>query len=578
MVQWVGLGAALFSVSVAHGMELGDPVEESIAVHLTPDGLAKIGDLVEALLPKEIVVESGEGTFECAEDDLKPLQYSLDELTIRLSADTVELNTLTGALELDLFASIWSDPGTLSVKGDCSILQDLDEVCGIELPLTAMAAHLSLTVEESGGKFDVSVSSPEVEISPMGNPLSDCTPASAVGTLLGQDESYLSMMILSMVEPELAGMAAALEQSLESAFGQLTVSTEVAIGDNPVGVTLYPTLIQIDEVGMVLGLGAQIDVSSPSDCVDWRSGFVEMGTGWPVFSTTAAGTTLPYHSGLFVGRDFVDQLLFSIWASGALCLEVSDLNGASLTAGLLNTVMGPDLEAVVDPDATATLVINPRARPLIEFSDDDPVFHLLLDDLALDLVTELEERTLRIFEVGITGDVGLSIELSTEQLATELVLDDGTLDYRDNWTDLAAPGYSEGIGSIASVAITTLLPQDLLPTVQLPSLLGIEIDAVVWLPTEDEAWQGGYLLLDTSEVEPIVLEGCAASDLGCDGGGGGFEFDLEEALGCTEGGDLGCAEDGAACAVISMPPLSRVLPTSLLLLGVLLRRRSWSES
>ena len=319
-------------------------------------------------------------------------------------------------------------------------------------------------------------------------------------------------------------------------------------------------------------MGAEIGVDTPSDCVPWEEGSEATGAGWPEFSEKAAGTQLGYHSGLFVGRDFVDHILLAFWSSGALCLEVSDLNGAPLTAGLLENVWGEQLAEVLDPNATAALSVIPRQRPSIRFSDDDPVFHLELEQLALEMVTELDHRQLRIFEAGVSGDIGLSIDLQTEALSLDLVFGAASLDFRDNWSKLAEPGYSKVVSDLAEAAIGTLLPEDLLPQVTLPYLLGLELDAVVWLPTPNDAWHGAYILLDTSNVQSIQLEGCSVDSVGCDGGTT-FEFDLETALGCDSGEQLGCSDTGAACTTIPVP-LGRILPLSVVLLGLSVRRRS----
>ena len=75
-------------------------------------------------------------------------------------------------------------------------------------------------------------------------------------------------------------------------------------------------------------------------------------------------------------------------------------------------VWGEQLAEVLDPNATAALSVIPRQRPSIRFSDDDPVFHLELEQLALEMVTELDHRQLRIFEAGVSGDIGLSIDVN----------------------------------------------------------------------------------------------------------------------------------------------------------------------
>ena len=135
MWKWI-VSLTTLCASPAYGVELGDAVEEAVALHLTGAGLAKIGDMVEGLLPETIEVEAGAGTFECGESDANPLSYDVNELVIRLSADDVQVTTDAGRLELNLFATLWSDSSQLDVSGDCAVLQDLDETCDIALPVT----------------------------------------------------------------------------------------------------------------------------------------------------------------------------------------------------------------------------------------------------------------------------------------------------------------------------------------------------------------------------------------------------------------------------------------------------------
>jgi len=570
---WVAAGGT----HASWAMELGDEVPEALAVHVTNGGLSRIGDLVEALVPPTLEVESGSGEFACSEEDENPLAYTLDELDLILRVDEVDVSTADGRLDLTLYATLLSSAASLAVTGDCSVLTDLDEVCGVELPTTALVVRLSVALDQVDGVFEATAEEVSIEMSPVGNPLSDCTLADAIGTLLGQDESFLSNLILSMVEPSLSDLGPTIETALEDALAGLALETELDLGGTPLGLALVPAVVRLDEAGIFLGLSARITVENPSDCVPWEEGFVAMEAGWPEVSELAATTSMPYDFGLFVGRDFVDQALFSIWAGGALCMEISDLNGAPLTNGLLASLLGESLEEVLDPNGSALLAIDPVEPPTVRFSDDAPVFHIDIQQLGLHLYTSLEHRDLRLFQVDVTADAGLDIDLSTEALNTGLVLDEGSLIFRETWTDLAEPGFGLGVQSLASAAIQSVLPEDLLPSITLPSLLGLEIDAVVWLPSENEAWHGGYVVADTSMVEPVELPGCSASDLGCDGGGPSMELDFDDLLGCDEASG-GCeSSGGGACAsmgVIRLDlPLGRLAPLFCLVLGVGVRRR-----
>ena len=102
MVHRIFLSMLGLGISGAYGMELGDPVDEAVALHITQAGLSKVGDMVQALVPKVIDVGAGTGTLACSESDRIPLSYSVDELALRIDADEVRVNTDAGTLTLEL--------------------------------------------------------------------------------------------------------------------------------------------------------------------------------------------------------------------------------------------------------------------------------------------------------------------------------------------------------------------------------------------------------------------------------------------------------------------------------------------
>jgi len=534
----------------ARAADVGDPIDEALAVHVSTGGFEALGDAITRSVPEAFAIEASSGALECAEGDATPLDWSLDPLDILLTIDHVSIDTAAGGIDLSLYATLKSSASSLTVVGDCTVLTDLDETCGLELPTTAMRVTMDVDIQEDAGVFDVTVTNPTFDISPIGNPLSDCTFSSAVGTMLGQDPELLSNLIATLIEPELDALGPSLEQPIEDALNSLQIETSVDLLGTPLDVSLYPSSLDMDEHGLALGLGAQFVPGSVSDCVDASAGSSLREVGWPEFGPTAPDSDFPYDAGIVLGADFLDHALYTVWASGALCLDAGVLAGDFLPGGLTTDFLGPllgDDFAQLFPDSQpVTLLLHAPVPPVGAFDDDGPPVHILANQLTLDLYADLEHRQARVFQVQGDADIGLDVALDDNTLTTALVLDDPAVDFVETYNELIGPGFSEGLATLVGTLLGSLIPADLLPTVPLPDLLGVQLDALVWLPNADHSWQGGFVSIDTSHVEPVEVAGCSLDGFGCDGGDLGVDLDLETLLGCSADSGLGCEDSTCA--------------------------------
>ena len=554
---------ALLGAPEAGAAALGDPIDEAIALHLTPDGLDTLGEVVERLVPPAIDVTGFAGEFECSEDDEVPLAYDMGDLSVLISVDEVKLDTADGRLVLSLIGGLSSTATELEVVGDCSAFEDFDEVCGVELPLTAFEARVGLEIVEAEGAFDVVVDEVSFELSPIGNPLSDCTLADAFGTVIGLNADALSDLLEGLVAPSLEDLGTTVEEALEPVLNELDLETELDLLGATLTLSMYPSLVQLDERGMVLGLGAIIDVGEASSCVDTSGGSQLTESGWPDFAETAGGTSLEPDIGLYIGKDFGDHLLYSVWASGALCLDAGGFLGdGGLTAGTFHTTLGETFAATYPEDTPVALLVDPSLPPTMEFSHDGAPLRLALHDLGIELFAPLDSRQHRVLRTDINGEIGIDIALDEgwasadtgadtagwqTQIRTGIDYDPDDLRYSETFGETVDRGYAEALSSLVGGMLGNLLPDDALPTVGLPDMFGLELQALIWVPTEDGAWHGGFLLLDASGVEPVDLGGCEVSGLGCDGDSG-IDFELGDALGCDESG-FGC--DDTSCSSVS---------------------------
>ena len=52
---------------------------------------------------------------------------------------------------------------------------------------------------------------------------------------------------------------------------------------------------------------------------------------------------MKYDAAVFLGRHFLDQMFYAVWASGAMCIDVSEQAGLDLTGDLAAGFFGNDL-------------------------------------------------------------------------------------------------------------------------------------------------------------------------------------------------------------------------------------------
>lgn len=552
--------------------ELSPPIERAAALHLTEVGLDHAAEALAKLLPPTIVEDGLTGEFYCDEDDRKPITYTVNNLVISLNVTQAELNPSDGRLDLYLTIEATASSDELLATGRCTFLT-LDEVCNLELsePIT-LAAHIGLQMALVDGAVDVTAEPPVIELSTIPNPLvesEECGIYDIIEWQIENNPEFLNELIWELLEPTLADLGSSLEEPLEEGLGALNINTSFALGDASLDLALYPTELVIDAGGLFLGLGAEILPSALSECVPVTEGPALTEAPWPTLGADPWDGGAPHDAALVLSRDFTDSLLWAVWAAGGLCLEVSDLAGAPLTTSLLGSLFGESFEALYeddDEDHPASLVVGAEYPPTSRFDATMPLY-IDLEALRIDPYGELDHRFARFCQVNVDGWIGVSVPFEGSNIAPTVVVDEEALVFSEAWTELLAPGYSEGIAGFLPTVIGSLLPADLLPTVSIPTYRGIGVDEATWVPTDDGLWLGAFVVLDTQNVEPLEIDGCGA--LGCGGEGGG------DPLGCDEG----CGDTGAGCEDSGCTTHGRLrVPGGRIFLGValaalVLRRR-----
>ena len=131
---------------------------------------------------------------------------------------------------------------------------------------------------------------------------------------------------MDAVEPELDVVPQTIEDNLSDVLETLVVSEQVDLLGKELSVLLEPSDVRVDESGIVMGFGAR-HLDSRSQCVDTTQWLPPEDNDSQVFSGEMFVTGLRYDIGVYVGQHFMNQVLYAVWASEALCLDVSSFTG-----------------------------------------------------------------------------------------------------------------------------------------------------------------------------------------------------------------------------------------------------------
>ena len=74
---------------------------------------------------------------------------------------------------------------------------------------------------------------------------------------------------------------------------------------------------------------------------------------------------------VFLGRHFVDQIFYLTWSSGALCIDVADLTGLTLTGDAVGGLFGEETAQLLG-STPVQMFLAPNTPPKTVFDDDQP--------------------------------------------------------------------------------------------------------------------------------------------------------------------------------------------------------------
>lgn len=190
--------------------------------------------------------------------------------------------------------------------------------------------------------------------------------------------------------------------------------------------------------------------------------------------TGANGTPAVYDVAASLSRATLNQLGFSVYNAGVLCLALDSaavhaLTGGafSLTAGTLDLLTGGRLTQYVSAQAPVLIALSPETPPVFTLgtgSATDPHIQFNLNKLHLSFYVLMYERWARAFEVTLDVGAGLNVvpDMQTRELNITVATGPTINNFTETYNELL-PGVDFGdiLPSLLNVFLGTLLSEQL---------------------------------------------------------------------------------------------------------------------
>lgn len=311
-------------------------------------------------------------------------------------------------------------------------------------------------------------------------------------------------------------------------------------GASPLGVLAKPAgeAFRVTGAGPSLGLevvlDAGIDARAHHACVagSWSDRGFRPGPrpSFDGLARTPSGE-VPYDVGLGVSAALVNEAVWELWKSGALCIAVETEDLATLSAGSLIVtartldLLLPGIAQIAGPEAPVRIAVQPRldlGPDYVTVGDGHPLMTIGLADARVAVEVLVGDGWLRMisFEADLGLGLGLQprtdgsvgIEIADVQLAGLALPDDRI--FREARLDVIAP-------FVVELALGFLTEQPLTFDLGLSGLtsgLGIPLEAVVAATGPagpDNDWLAFYVQLREPQMErSLSIPGVEVEDSG----------------------------------------------------------------
>jgi hypothetical protein len=333
-------------------------------------------------------------------------------------------------------------------------------------------------------------------------------------------------LVLGIVEPTIETvvleLVPTLEQTIEDAFGQLSIQQSVDLSGATLDIAIAPEDINIKPEGLRVQMNGSATTAEGAECV---SAFDPNGSLATPTTLRNIGYKPPGVSGdvlATIDDDFVNQALYSAWRAGILCQTI-DASTFPIDTGILNLLTG---DAFVDifPETSPLVIQTQPTIPLELNMATGSDLAIDVEELGLDFFADVDGRQTRILTLGINTDVGINIPFNnqTGDLSIDLDLSgervDPTLPYNEFLPESEAQikeSFIEQFDSILGLIDIESMIGDL--AFSLPSFNGVGLSELDFAGTGQNSEDFGAFA--SVDVVPYTSAGCGGDTAGGCGGG-----------------------------------------------------------
>ena len=569
---------ALFPVAASAGWPVGSRIDDSVVVDITPEGLGSLQALLGDFIPPRIDVppiseadENGCAFGGC----LYAYDIDVSNMYVEVTIDRMDFvpsppDTLTIDADATIIVNTPSDPALLAIDIELFGGSIIDDTCDLYVDPVQIALNLPLQltlvpdpngVDVDGDNvpdtklMDVVIPPIDLGLYADGNDINfdSCGLASVINSVntvtsfFGFDLYDLILdQFTPMIDDLVAELPAEIEPVIEDTFNGLIISEELDLLGTPLTFTVWPEDLRMAAGGLRMSLASVTDVPMNS-CIE-QFGIdesVSTPSVLPNVGEMPGSLPWPAHAGAVVDDDFVNQVLYGVWAGGTLCYELPDPTGSldlplPIDSNLLNLLAPEVYEDLFPETAPLKIVTRPTEPPRLD-PDGTKDVNVALDGLGLGFFAQVDGRQVRLLNIGLTADIGLDLDYdgTTGDMSLGIDLDSGafvpTVDVNEFRPDASAQ-IEDSFGTLFDSLVGPLLGGVLGDTTfAIPSFEGLGLTEMAVEPAGvDGEMIGAYV---QTGLVPFESAGC------------------DEDGGCSGGCEGGCAAGGVPSRMVLLVPL-----------------------
>ncbi|MCP4870767.1 MAG: hypothetical protein GY898_18855 [Proteobacteria bacterium] len=523
-------------------------MENAMVVHLSTGGLDALGESIAGVLPVSIEATGLSGEVDCDEETEGVLTYSADDIQINLYTETVEITPEDSSLNIAMTMTLWSEPVAITTAGTCVV--ELNETCTLALPPTWLDVDVGIDLVLEDGALNAQVDHLWFSHGNFGNPVgTGCVLGDALETMQGYGVDLIGTILDGVLDEQIAELETQLEEAIGGLTGALDLGGEIDILGTPLTYEIEAAGLDVSSTGVELAFSSKFTSPFYGTCVPQDSGpYLASAHDAPLVTGLIPDTTVPYHLGIVVSEDMLNQALYAAWQGGALCLSLADLADLELTTDYL-ALAEEELVADLWPEPkTLDVRVVPVGPPLVDFGAGPG----LTAQMAIDVYGDELDRDTRFWSNGLYADAGIGLELDDGTLLIDLDFDleshlGITVDYNE-WLPSDIPeSFAALLPDLVGAAfdLESLVPEFTIPAIYGITLADLDMRAV----GAEEDYLGVYAWVNPDSAIPIEIGPIELSGIGCGDTGDGGEISIpgcdSEDGGC--GADSGCDSTDGGC-------------------------------